>query len=163
MRKLLLSVAGVAVILAVAAGAISASSTSTPPVLSLLDVNGKQHGLSGYHFQRAPRAGDQTARTDRVYAWAGGKRGARVGRAELIILSKTDLSRKGAVGLLTAQVFLQSGSLFVEGYAHFGGSEQPASFPILGGTGSYATARGYVVSHPLGGGKTTLEFHLLAP
>ncbi len=160
MRKLLLSVAGVAVILAVAAGATSASSTSTPPVFSLLDVNGKQHGLNGYHFQREPRAGDQTARTDQLYRWAGGKRGARVGRAELIITSKTDLGRNGAVGLLVAQVFLPAGSFLVEGYTRFGRAERPSTFPILGGTGSYAASRGYVISRPLGSNRTQLEFHL---
>jgi hypothetical protein len=159
MRKLPLALAGVAAGLALAAGAVSASPTSTPPVLSLLDINGTQHGLGSYHLQHPPRAGDQTARTDQLYTWAGGKRGARVGHAELIILSKTNLDQSGAIGLLTAQVFLPAGSLLVEGYTHFGGAEKPATFPILGGTGSYATARGYVVSRPLGD-RTKLTFHL---
>jgi hypothetical protein len=159
MRKLSLAVAGVAAGLALAAGAVSASSTPTQ-VLSLLDVNGTQHGLGGYHFQHPPRAGDQTARTDQLYTWIDGKRGGHAGRAELIIISKTDLNRSGAVGLLTAQMFLPAGSLLVEGYAQFGGAEKPATFPIVGGTGRYATARGYVVSRPLGNDRTNLTFHL---
>ena len=61
---------------------------------------------------------------------------------------------------MTAQVFLPAGSLLVEGYARFGGAEKPATFPIVGGTGRYATARGYVISRPLGGDRTKLTFHL---
>jgi hypothetical protein len=160
MKKVSLCIAIGAVALVATSAATSAQSRSTTQTFSLLDITGQQHGLNGFHFQRAPRAGDQTARTDRLYNWAGGKRGVRVGRGEMIITSKTDLSRNGAIGLLTAQVFLPKGSIFVEGYARFGGAETPSSFPVLGGTGIYATARGYVISHPLGGDKTNLEFHL---
>jgi len=65
-----------------------------------------------------------------------------------------------AVGLLVAQVFLPDGSLLIEGYTRFGGAEKPSTFPVLGGTGSYAASRGYVISRPLGSNRTQLEFHL---
>lgn len=156
MKKVLLSVTLVA---AVAAGAAAwASSASTPRVLSLLEVTGRQHGLSGFHFQHPPRAGDQMAQTDVLYEWSGSKR-AQVGRVQLVITSVTDFNRNGALGLLTAQVFLPTGSLFAEGYARFGGRSPAVTVPILGGTGSYADARGYVVSRFLDDQRTSLEVH----
>jgi hypothetical protein len=154
----------VAILVAAVAFTAVATSASSPSVtkqaLSLFAVNGEQHGLNGFNFQRPPRAGDQTARTDVLFKWDAGRRGARIGHAELIITSKTDLGPRGAVGLLVAQMFLAGGSLFVEGYTRFGGAEKPSSFPILGGTGSYATASGYVISRPLGQGRTKLDLHL---
>ena len=143
-----------------AAMASPARSESGLRSFSLLEVNGGQHGLNGFHFQRAPRAGDQIAQTDRLYKWAGGKRGPKVGHAEMLITSKTDMTRNGAIGLLVAQVFLPAGSLFVEGYARFGGADTPASFPVLGGTGTYSAVRGWVISHPLVGDRTRLDFYL---
>lgn len=160
MNKVMLCIALAAAALAATSGAPSARSDSTPQVLALLAVTGQQQGLNGFHFQREPRAGDQIAETDNLYRWAGNKRGARVGRAEMIFTTKTDMNRNGAVALLVAQAFLPGGSLFVEGYARFGGAEAPSSFPILGGTGAYATARGYLVTRPLGQARTNLEFHL---
>jgi hypothetical protein len=161
MKKVLLCIAIVTLASGVAVAATSAGSVSPPQVFDLLEVNGPQHGLNGFHFQRPPRAGDQTAQTDALYEWTNGARGARIGRVELIITSKTDVSRNGTVGLVVAQVFLPAGSLFAEGYARFGGSQTPSTFPILGGTGAYATARGSVTSRALGGDKTRLQFHLV--
>lgn len=160
MKKALLCIAIVALASGAAVGGTSAGSVSPPQVFSLLEVNGPQHGLNGFHFQRPPRAGDQIAQTDPLYEWTNGTRGARVGRVELIITSKTGGSRN-AVALVVAQVFLPAGSLFAEGYAPFGGSQAPSTFPVLGGTGVYATARGSVTTRALGGDKTKLEFHLM--
>ena len=162
MRKVMLCITIVALASGVAVGATSAGSVSPPQVVRLLEVTGPQHGLNGFHFQRPPRAGDQIAQTDSVYEWTGGKRGARLGRVALIITSKTDAGRNGAVGLVVAQAFLPAGSLFAEGYARLGGPQAPSTFPILGGTGTYAAARGYVVSRPVGENKTMLVFHLVS-
>jgi hypothetical protein len=161
MKKALLCIAIVALASGAAVGATSAGSVSPPQVFDLLEVNGPQHGLNGFHFQRPPRAGDQIAQTDPLYEWTNGTRGARLGRVELIITSKTGVSRNGSVALVVAQVFLPAGSLFAEGYARFGNSQAPSAFPVLGGTGAYATARGSVTSRALGGDKTRLQFHLM--
>jgi hypothetical protein len=161
MNKVLLCVAIGALASSAAAGSTSAGSVSLPQVFTLLEVNGPQHGLNGFHFQRPPRAGDQIAQTDPLYEWTNGTRGARVGRVELIITSKTDAGRNGAVGLVVAQMFLPAGSLFAEGYARLGGPQASATFPVLGGTGAYAAARGSVTTRALGGDKTKLEFRLV--
>jgi hypothetical protein len=160
MKNVSLAVAILALTLVAATGATSAPSTATPRAFSLLEVTGKAHGLNGFHFQRAPRAGDQIAQTDALYEWADGKRGARAGRAEMITTTTSNAGPHGFVALLIAQAFVPGGSLFVEGYADFGPSDAPKSFPILGGTGSYATARGYVTARPLGQDSTKLDFHL---
>jgi len=160
MKKVLLCIAlGAAAVLG-ASAATSAQPRSTAQEFSLLEIAGPSKGLGGFHFQHEPRAGDQTAQTDRLYKWVDGKRGTRVGRVEMIFTTKTDFTRKGATGLVTAQAFLPGGSLFVQGYAHFGPSDPPTAFPILGGTGTFATARGYVVSRQSGDDSTKLEFHL---
>ena len=52
--------------------------------------------------------------------------------------------------------------MFVQGYGQVSpNGPTKVTFPILGGTGTYANVRGYVNLRTLGETKTNLEFHLL--
>ena len=69
-----------------------------------------------------------------------------------------------AFALCTGQFYLPAGQLLVEGFAHF--SNGPANFrlPVLGGTGGYANARGFIHTRDLGSGdsgKSNVDFRLL--
>jgi hypothetical protein len=161
LRKLL-ALAAAAALASVLAG--SAWSLSRPQVFSLLDVSESFRPLGGFTFERAPQAGDRFALTDGLYRWAGAKRGARLGRLEVLCTFQT-VGTARATSLCTGQAFLPAGTVLVEGYLplNFDG---PSKFtlPVVGGTGGYANARGYVRIRDLGNGnsdKSNIDFHLL--
>lgn len=124
--------------------------------------------LGDFTFDRAPVGGDRIAFTNELYKWAGTKKGARAGHDQVMISFITgfgsDFSMK-ATALFTAQVYLQGGTIFAEGYGQINpNGPSKYTFPILGGTGKYSNVRGYVNVRDLGDGnlnKTNLEFHLL--
>jgi hypothetical protein len=67
--------------------------------------------------------------------------------------------------LLVVQAYLPAGSVLVDGYGEIN-PRGPSKFtlPIVGGTGAYANARGFVRVRDLGNGegnKSNAEFHLL--
>jgi hypothetical protein len=154
----------------VAAWASSASAISRPQTFSLLEVStpNSEHPLGDVTFDRPPRGGDSFAITNQLYKWAGTKRGARAGHDEVVITFVTDFGPNfshPATVLIVGQVFLQGGSLLAQGYGRVN-PDGPARFtlPIVGGTGTYANARGYLKTRDLGNGqqdKTNLEFHLV--
>ncbi len=151
--------------LSVCAWGMSASALNSPKVFSLLDVSSPNTPpINGFTFNRLPRAGDQFAIMDNLYKWAGAKKGALAGRVEGIgtFLSVGD---SGARALFVAQAHLNGGTVLVQGYGlgNFGGRSM-FTFPVVGGTGIYANARGYVVVRDLGSGdsgNSNVAFHLL--
>ena len=63
-----------------------------------------------------------------------------------------------------ASIFLAGGQIVLEGFPRFG--EGPSNFdvPVVGGTGIYANARGFVHIRDIGAedsGRTAMTFHLL--
>jgi hypothetical protein len=164
MRRLGIVLALVGV--AVAAWATSAPATGSPQVFSLLAVTSATGPpINGFTFQHHPKGGDSVQFQDTLYRWAGSKRGARAGRDHGLITFLVNNHAAGASVLATMQVYLEGGTILIEGMAHVPGSG-PAKFtlPIIGGTGSFANARGYMSAHDLGDGnqnKSTMEFHLL--
>ena len=156
-------------VLVIAFWAASASAISSPQTFSLLEVSGNNdQPLGDFNFDRPPVGGDRIAFTNRLYTWAGTKKGAPAGRDQVMISFITgfgsDFSQK-ATALFTAQVFLQGGTIFAEGYGQVNpNGASKYRFPILGGTGKYDNVRGYVNVRDLGNGnqnKTNIEFHLL--
>ncbi len=157
------------IVLSVAMWVSSASAISSPQTFSLLEVSGNnEQPLGDFTFDRPPVGGDRIAFTNKLYKWAGTKKGAPAGRDQVMISFITgfgsDFSMK-ATALFTAQVFLQGGTMFAEGYGQVNpNGPSMYRFPILGGTGKYANVRGYVNVRDLGDGNgntTNLEFHLL--
>jgi hypothetical protein len=158
------------IIVSVAVWATSATALSSPQTFSLLEISNpnSDQPLGDFTFNRPPVGGDQFAVANDLYKWAGTKRGARVGHDEVMITFITgfgsDFSQK-STALFVAQVYLQAGTILVQGYGQINpNGPSKYTFPIVGGTGTYANVRGYIKVRDLGDGnlnKTNLEFHLL--
>ncbi len=149
--------------------AASAFAISAPKTFSLLDVSlDGGASSSDFAFQGAPVGGDQFPINDALYKWAGIKRGARVGHVKGIGTFQTgfgpEFSHRASV-LFVAQAYLPRGTILVQGY----GTINPRgpskfTFPVVGGTGIYANARGYIAVRDLGNGntgKSNVDVHLL--
>ena len=147
--RVLAATLGSAVLLGL--GAESAGAADGSRTLRLLDV-GSQNvpTINGFTFDRMPRAGDQFAIEDNLYKWAGSKRGALVGRV-LGIGTFQDVSNTGATVLFFAQAYIPGGSIDVQGYGRisFRGPSR-FTFPITGGTGAFANARGSITVRDIG-------------
>lgn len=157
----------VLVLLSVAVWTSAASAIKSPQTFSLLEQGtpNSDQPLGDFTFDRPPAGGDRIAFTNELYRWKGTKKGARVGRDQVIITFVTgfgaDLSKK-ATALFSAQVFLPGGTIFAEGYGRVNpNGPSRYTFPILGGTGTYANVRGYVNVHDLRDDRTNIQFHLL--
>lgn len=160
--KLALALAALTAPASFAAGQASAGTGST--VLHLLDLT--QKATPAFDAGTGdPRAGDRLFLTDGLYAWKGAKRGARVGRVESTLTFMSRFGTRGATVEISGQMFLGSGSLFVQGIGRV--TEGPSHFtlPIGGGTGRYAGARGVIDIRDIGrsGDKSSVDIHLLAP
>jgi len=140
-------------------GVGSASALAGPRSFSLLDVSrNTDEPIGDFNFDRAPRGGDQFAITDDLYRWAGTKRGAHYGVVRglaTFITGFGDQFTHKATVLFVAQAYLPGGSLMIEGYGVIN-PDGPSKFvlPVVGGTGTYANARGTVTVRDLGNGNT---------
>jgi hypothetical protein len=158
-----------ALVVSVALSASTATGLENPRTFSLLEVDVKGAPLGDFTFDRAPVGGDRFTETNALYRWTGPKgRGARVGRNRVLVTFITGhgprFTRRATL-LLTAQMYLPDGTLLVEGY----GSVPPRGphkfkIPVVGGTGVYSNARGYVTVRDVGDGTTgtsKIDFHLV--
>jgi len=144
-----------------------ASALTQPQVFSLLEVGGPNRNLgpgNAFDNNGPPSLGARFAFTNGLYKWAGRKRGARVGRIEgLCTITKLDLAAQSATVFCTATIFLPAGRLEAATTLRFAQNGGPTfRIPILGGTGAYTGARGYLKSTNLGeSDNSNDEFHLL--
>jgi hypothetical protein len=157
----------VLVLLSVAVWASAASAIKGPQTFNLLELstpNGDQP-LGDFTFDRAPVGGDRIAFTNTLYRWKGTHKGGRVGHDQVMISFITGFGpgfSKKATALFTAQVYLPGGTIFAEGYGRLNpNGPSKYTFPILGGTGTYANVRGYVNVRDIGDNATNIQFHLL--
>ena len=151
------------VVVSVAVWVASASAISSPQVFDLLAVSGQPQPINGFTFDRFPRAGDQFGIADTLYKWAGTKRGALAGHDQGIGTFQS-VGKNSQTALFTVTVYLSGGTMFIEGMAKTINGPSNLTLPILGGTGKYAGANGYVHVRALagsGGNNSNLEFHLL--
>ncbi len=135
----------------------------------MLEVDRTEAPLGDFTFDRAPVGGDQFTETNDLYRWAGAKsKGARVGRDRVLLTFVTGFGANfthRATILVNAQVYLPDGTLMIVGYGNIP-PDGPHRFklPVIGGTGVYDNARGYMTTQGLGDGttgRTKLDFHLL--
>jgi hypothetical protein len=159
---------GAALVVSVTLWASAASALGEPRTFSLLEVDATEAPLGDFTFDQAPAPGDQFTETNVLYRWAGAKsKGARVGRDRVLLTFVTGFGAKfthRATILATAQMYLPDGTLMAMGYGNIP-ADGPHKFtvPIVGGTGVYANARGYMTTQGLGNGhtpRTKLDFHL---
>ena len=157
----------VALVLSLVLSASAAPTLEKPRTFSLLEVDVTDSPLGDFGFDRAPIGGDQFTLTSRLYRWTGTKsRGARVGRDRVLVTFMsgfgTNFDHRATV-LVQAQVYLPDGTLMIEGFGAIA-PERPARFklPVVGGTGVYDNARGYLSVRDIGNtGRTKLDFHLV--
>ena len=154
----LLSVCVVVGVLAV--GVVSSSAAVKPQTLSLMEVDTSFAGTGGYNAtgNAPPSAGQGITFSGTLYKWAGSKRGAAVGH--LLVLCTATTSDPEA--LCNAVASLPSGTIDLLGTANLNSGSVKA-IGIVGGTGSYVGAQGYLTSKNIGnpnGGISADLFHL---
>ena len=148
--------------------AAPASAIDRPQTLSVLEIDESDASTNlGFDFERLPKPGDRFAFKSGIYKWAGTKRGARIGHDEgictfvRVVGGEQNLSIDGHCA---ASIWLPSGSVLVEGFVRFAEGPVTADIPVVGGTGAYANARGFMHIRDLGNGDighTSLTLHLL--
>jgi hypothetical protein len=160
---------GAALAVSVALWAPAASALKAPRTFSLLEVDATEAPLGDFTFDRAPVGGDQFTETNVLYRWAGAKgKGPRVGHDRVLLTFVTGFGANfthRAIILAQGQLYLPDGTVMAEGYGNIP-ADGPHKFtlPIVGGTGVYANARGYMTTQGVGDGttdRTKLELHLL--
>jgi hypothetical protein len=151
-----------ATIFATTAGAID-----SPQTFTLLEVSLPKNDrpLGDFSFDRPPAPGDRFATTNALYRLNGTKRGERVGRAQVMHTFVTGFGRNfshKATVLFVAQLYLPGGTLLLEGYGQVS-PDGPSriTFPVIGGTGIYANAGGYMNFRSVGESTRRLEIHLV--
>ena len=163
MRKQALAVGLLVVLTCLAVLVPSASALKKPRVFTLLEVERGGHPIGDVTADRPPVSGDRFFALNDLYRWTG-KRGIRVGRDRVLTTFITGFGPNfshRALALFQAQVYLPDGTLVGEGYGALP-PDGPGTFkvPVIGGTGVYANARGYVHVRDNGRGRTLLEFNL---
>jgi hypothetical protein len=161
MRKLLtlLAVAGAA------AAIVSISPTaavSKPQTFSLLGLPERFQPIEGFSETGPPALGARVLITERLRELNGRKSGARVGRSEILctVIGTWGKSHRSPA-YCTAAYMLPAGQILVAGFGPSPVGPEGARVPIVGGTGAYASARGWVKVRDLPGFRTTNEIHLL--
>ncbi len=129
--------------LAAVVAVAQAGGAAGPTTLSFLDVSVRSTpAFDAGHGD--PRPGDRVFLTDALYGWHGSHRGARAGSVVSTLTFMSSFGRRGATVDLAGQLFLHGGSLRVEGVVQVLPGPNHFVLPIVGGTGSYAGARGTV-------------------
>jgi hypothetical protein len=165
MRAKLLACLLPALVIVLAVAASPGSALTRPQTFSVLSVTESFQQIGDFNFERAPQAGDRFTFTDGLYKWAGRKRGARVGHAE-VLCTFTKASRSepfSAFALCSGGFFLPAGQVLIEGFLRFTDGPGDFQIPVVGGTGAYANARGYAHVRDIGPQDTdnsNIEFHL---
>ena len=152
---------------AVTVFATTASAIDSPQTFTLLEVSLPKNDrpLGDFSFDQPPAPGDQFTTTNALYRLNGTKRGERVGRAQVMHTFVTgfgpNFSHKATV-LFVAQLYLPGGTLLLEGNGQVS-PDGPSriTFPVIGGTGIYANAGGYMNFRNLGESTRRLEIHLV--
>jgi hypothetical protein len=145
-----------------------ASAITKPQTFSLLSIDsGTEQPIGDFAFNREPRPGDRFSVVDYLYKWAGTKRGARVGRLEALCtfthVQATEQTLRSSAHC-GGTFFLPAGQVGVAGFLPITDGPLNFALPVVGGTGAYANARGWVHIKDLGNGNaghSNNEFHLL--
>jgi hypothetical protein len=141
----------------------SAPGLTKPEVLSILELPEGFTPLTPSLDFAQLKPGDGFAFVQGLYSWRGSKRGTRIGHIDGSCQIVSAVSRTGAgKAHCVANAFLPAGQILFGGYQPFAAGPGKFTYPIIGGTGHYANARGWVAIHDIGtSGKTGDVFHLV--
>lgn len=128
----------------------SSGAAVKPQTFNLLEVSTSFVGAGGFdeNGNSPPKIGQGFVATSTFYKWNGTKRGAQFGRLNVACTFMTDPTIPSGKTLCTAVASLRAGTLTVAGLI---GNSITFEIPIVGGTGGYAGANGYVHVRHLGG------------
>ena len=131
---------------ALAVGVVSASAAAKPQTISVLEVDTAFAGTGGYNAASngPPSAGQGVTFSATVYTWAGAKRGKPIGHLQVLCTVTA-----GGSGLCNGVMVLPTGLLELLGPANLNGNSA-TDIPVVGGTGAYVGAQGYMHTKPIG-------------
>ena len=138
-------------LLAALAVAASAGAAVKPQTIKLFEIDRSFSGTGGWNpaANQIPVAGQGFVVEGDVYRWRGATRGARVGTLQaMCTFTRVDLDRNVLHSLCTAVISLPDGQIAVAG--RLPGFER-FIVPIVGGSGAYAGAGGYLFNKAIGG------------
>jgi len=136
-------------------GASPLSAAPKPQTISLLEMDTAFVPTGGWNAasNEPPAIGQGFVTNGTYYKWAGSKRGAAVGHLQVVCTVTTPVAftPTGASGWFhcDATAFLPSGRIEASGALSF--AAKANTLPIVGGTGSYVAAQGYVATTNIGG------------
>jgi len=141
---------------ALTVGLGTAWATPKPQTISLLEMDTGFYPTGGWDANpsSAPKVGQGFVSNGAYYAWAGHKRGAPVGHLQVICFATTPVAftETSATGWFhcDATAFLPGGRIEASGSLSFDAGTN--TLPVVGGTGRFVGAQGYVSTTSIGGG-----------
>lgn len=136
--------------LVLTAGLGSASATPTPQNISLFEMDTADIGTGGAFTGNAPpKPGEGFISTGNYYKWAGTKKGSLFGHLQ-VDCTIVSITATGGEAQCTATAFFPGGDIEASGPLNF--SAHTNKLPVVGGTGIYVGAQGYVATTNIGGG-----------
>jgi len=100
--------------------------------------------LLDHNRNRRPDPGESLAIRSDLYRWAGSSRGTHLGRLQMICILAAARN-----GNCSGTVFLPGGTVQIKGFVDL--DRNVDELAVVGGTGTYSSARGTFVSERLGG------------
>jgi hypothetical protein len=157
-RRWLLVVGAVAATLAVVVG--PATAAGKPQTISVLAID-TFTGIEGYTPGSAtmPTIGSGYVGYGTVYKWAGLRRGARIGSIRILCtFTSAGVDPSASSMFCNTTLFLPRGQLE---FSRFTSQAPVVDLPVVGGTGAYAHACGYVRVDRIGVNKFADTLHLM--
>jgi hypothetical protein len=155
-RKPFLAALGVVAVASVIVTASSLAAGGSGKTINFIEVGRPaEDRFIDHNGNQRPDPGDSFMATEDLYRWAGVKRGAHLGRSEVICTLATR-----SAGHCTGTFFLPGGTIQAAGYVQLE-SGPVDKVAIVGGTGIYAGARGTFTSRDIGRDVSADSFRLL--
>jgi hypothetical protein len=135
-------------------GASAVAAAQKPQTISLFEMDTAFYPTGGWdaNSNNPPAVGQGFVSNGTYYKWAGTKRGAAVGRLQVTCTATTAVTftSAGPNGWFhcDATAFLPGGKIEVSGPLSF--SAKTNTLPVVGGTGQYVGAQGYVKTTNIG-------------
>ncbi len=142
-----------AVVLGVLAVAAASAAAAKPQTINLLEVDTSFVAPGDLVEGQPPKAGQVFVIGADFYKWNGARRGVHYGTLQ-VVCTLTRVTRNVAWQVCAGAAMLPEGQIALEGVI-----KQSAlfEFPVVGGTGAHAGARGYVRVKAIGDGNKSAD------